>query len=243
MFEKNAGLQALIQYADVATAVAAKEALEGHCIYEGGFCKLHLSYSRHTDLNVKANNDWSRDYTSPNPGLIQNQPSVLGQQPSAGSSFVPTAGGPASPVNYAQLMGVPPPPMVGGNAQYQGWKYDPPQMTAGPGVGSMPNVSVSGPVPNAMYGSPLPPSGSAVSPGFSHSVVSSYVPSGLPPVAQSLETMGSAANQRAAGPISSSHFGHPPPNHTLQPFGQHQPLQMPGPGPMPPNSGPSAFYM
>ena len=78
MFEKNAGLQALIQYAgkvtslcvliephqfrseylllaivDVNTAVTAKDALEGHCIYEGGFCKLHLSYSRHTDLSVK----------------------------------------------------------------------------------------------------------------------------------------------------------------------------------------------
>jgi hypothetical protein len=38
---------------DVQTAVAAREALEGHCIYEGGFCKLHLSYSRHTDLSVK----------------------------------------------------------------------------------------------------------------------------------------------------------------------------------------------
>jgi len=38
---------------DMPTAVVAKEALEGHCIYDGGFCKLHLSYSRHTDLNVK----------------------------------------------------------------------------------------------------------------------------------------------------------------------------------------------
>ena len=35
------------------TAALAKEALEGHCIYDGGYCKLHLSYSRHTDLNVK----------------------------------------------------------------------------------------------------------------------------------------------------------------------------------------------
>lgn len=35
------------------TAVVAKEALEGHCIYDGGFCKLHISYSRHTDLSIK----------------------------------------------------------------------------------------------------------------------------------------------------------------------------------------------
>lgn len=41
---------------DTQTAVVAKEALEGHCIYDGGFCKLHLSYSRHTDLSIKVNN-------------------------------------------------------------------------------------------------------------------------------------------------------------------------------------------
>jgi hypothetical protein len=39
--------------ADITTAAVAKQALEGHCIYDGGYCKLHLSYSRHTDLNVK----------------------------------------------------------------------------------------------------------------------------------------------------------------------------------------------
>ncbi|EOA15169.1 hypothetical protein CARUB_v10028550mg [Capsella rubella] len=67
MFDKNGGLQALIQYRDVQTAVVAKEALEGHCIYDGGFCKLHITYSRHTDLSIKVNNDRSRDYTMPNP--------------------------------------------------------------------------------------------------------------------------------------------------------------------------------
>lgn len=43
----------LICDVDIQTAVVAKEALEGHCIYDGGFCKLHLSYSRHTDLSIK----------------------------------------------------------------------------------------------------------------------------------------------------------------------------------------------
>ena len=38
---------------DISTATMAKEALEGHCIYDGGYCKLRLTYSRHTDLNVK----------------------------------------------------------------------------------------------------------------------------------------------------------------------------------------------
>ncbi|KAJ4951622.1 hypothetical protein NE237_028454 [Protea cynaroides] len=81
MFEKNAGCHALIQYPDVQTAIVAKETLEGHCIYDGGFCKLHLSYSHHTDINVKVNNDRSRDYTIANPTMFNTQPSVLGQQP------------------------------------------------------------------------------------------------------------------------------------------------------------------
>ncbi|KAI4307141.1 hypothetical protein L6164_030358 [Bauhinia variegata] len=81
MFDKNGGLQALIQYPDVQTAVMAKEALEGHCIYDGGFCKLHISYSRHTDLSIKVNNDRSRDYTIPNAPVVNSQPSLLGQQP------------------------------------------------------------------------------------------------------------------------------------------------------------------
>ncbi|KAK3121778.1 hypothetical protein QOZ80_8BG0660820 [Eleusine coracana subsp. coracana] len=67
MFEKNGGMQALIQYPDVTTAAVAKQALEGHCIYDGGYCKLHLSYSRHTDLNVKVHDERSRDYTISDP--------------------------------------------------------------------------------------------------------------------------------------------------------------------------------
>ncbi|KAG8485901.1 hypothetical protein CXB51_019263 [Gossypium anomalum] len=90
MFDKNGGLQALIQYPDVQTAVLAKDTLEGHCIYDGGFCKLHLSYSRHTDLSIKVNNDRSRDYTIPNPAMVNLQPSTLGQQP------VQAMGGPAA---------------------------------------------------------------------------------------------------------------------------------------------------
>ncbi|KAH0453010.1 hypothetical protein IEQ34_017334 [Dendrobium chrysotoxum] len=81
IFEKNAGFQCLIQYPDVQTAVIAKEVLEGHCIYDRGFCKLHLTYSRHTDLNVKINNDRGRDYTGRNTAISDSQPSILGPQP------------------------------------------------------------------------------------------------------------------------------------------------------------------
>ncbi|XP_059293962.1 polypyrimidine tract-binding protein homolog 1 isoform X1 [Lycium ferocissimum] len=73
IFEKNGQTQALIQYPDVTTAAAAKDALEGHCIYDGGYCKLHLSYSRHTDLNVQAYSDKSRDYTVPESSLLAMQ--------------------------------------------------------------------------------------------------------------------------------------------------------------------------
>ncbi|KAJ8747870.1 hypothetical protein K2173_013038 [Erythroxylum novogranatense] len=106
MFDKNGGVQALIQYPDVQMAIVAKEALEGHCIYDGGFCKLHISYSRHNDLSIKVNNDRSRDYTIPNPAILNPQPPVLGHQPVQqfgpphpyrGTHFTPTAEHPAMP--------------------------------------------------------------------------------------------------------------------------------------------------
>ncbi|KAL0909169.1 hypothetical protein M5K25_020014 [Dendrobium thyrsiflorum] len=82
IFEKNGGMQALIQYPDVTTAAVAKEALEGHCIYDGGYCKLHLSYSRHTDLNVKAHSDKSRDYTITDVGILSVPQSCASGWPS-----------------------------------------------------------------------------------------------------------------------------------------------------------------
>ncbi|KAL0358890.1 UNVERIFIED_CONTAM: Polypyrimidine tract-binding protein2 [Sesamum angustifolium] len=94
MFDKNGGLQALIQYPEqfririiihwicrCPDGCCCKEALEGHCIYDGGYCKLHISYSRHTDLSIKVNNDRSRDYTIPSTPALNSQPSLLGQQP------------------------------------------------------------------------------------------------------------------------------------------------------------------
>ncbi|CAO2208706.1 unnamed protein product [Urochloa humidicola] len=87
IFEKN-GFQALIQYPDIQTAVAAKEALEGHSIYEGGYCKLHLAFSRHTELNVKVNNERGRDYTKGNVTTSSDQPSILGPQPIPNSGAV-----------------------------------------------------------------------------------------------------------------------------------------------------------
>ncbi|XP_059641155.1 polypyrimidine tract-binding protein homolog 1-like isoform X1 [Cornus florida] len=96
IFEKNGGTQALIQYPDVTTAAVAKDALEGHCIYEGGYCKLHLSYSRHTDLNVKSYSDKSRDYTIPESGFppgatVWQNPQAAPTFTGIGNEFAPSA--------------------------------------------------------------------------------------------------------------------------------------------------------
>ncbi|XP_031769278.1 polypyrimidine tract-binding protein 2 isoform X2 [Galleria mellonella] len=63
-FTKNNSFQALIQYPDTLSAQTAKTALDGQNIYNG-CCTLRIDYSKMTCLNVKYNNDKSRDYTNP----------------------------------------------------------------------------------------------------------------------------------------------------------------------------------
>ncbi|CAI0454018.1 unnamed protein product, partial [Linum tenue] len=121
IFEKNGSTQALIQYPDIATASVAKEALEGHCIYDGGYCKLHLSYSRHTDLNVKAYSDKSRDYTIPDASLLAASSQIPWQNHQAMSAY----GGNA----YNAPPGVPGMPHQAPTGQSHG---------PGPGYGSNP---------------------------------------------------------------------------------------------------------
>ncbi|XP_066331326.1 polypyrimidine tract-binding protein homolog 1-like isoform X1 [Miscanthus floridulus] len=97
MFEKNSGMQALIQYPDITTTAVAKQALEGHCIYDGGYCKLHLSYSRHTDLNVKAHDERSRDYTLSDPNAQLQAAAQAPVLSSPGVAWHNTASAPAAP--------------------------------------------------------------------------------------------------------------------------------------------------
>ncbi|GMP63921.1 hypothetical protein CsSME_00025410 [Camellia sinensis var. sinensis] len=65
-FEKAVGFQALIQFSDVETAVAARDALDGRGIPRYllpdhvGSCHLRISYSAHTDLNSKFQSHRSR---------------------------------------------------------------------------------------------------------------------------------------------------------------------------------------
>lgn len=63
-FNKNNIYQALIQYADIPSTTKARDALDGQNIYNG--CNtLKIDYSRMANLQVKYNNDKSRDFTRP----------------------------------------------------------------------------------------------------------------------------------------------------------------------------------
>ncbi|XP_011645101.1 polypyrimidine tract-binding protein 1 isoform X4 [Pogonomyrmex barbatus] len=64
-FTKNSCYQALIQYADMLSAQTAKFSLDGQNVYNS-CCTLRIEYSKMQNLNVKYNNDKSRDYTNPN---------------------------------------------------------------------------------------------------------------------------------------------------------------------------------
>ncbi|XP_055325303.1 polypyrimidine tract-binding protein 1 isoform X7 [Sitodiplosis mosellana] len=80
-FNKNNSFQALIQYPDAQTAQHARAVLDGQNIYNG-CCTLRIDNSKLTALNVKYNNDKSRDFT--NPSLPPGDP---------GSEVIASAGG------------------------------------------------------------------------------------------------------------------------------------------------------
>ncbi|XP_061097313.1 polypyrimidine tract-binding protein 1-like [Conger conger] len=72
-FTKNNQFQALLQYADALTSQHAKLSLDGQNIYNA-CCTLRISFSKLTSLNVKYNNDKSRDYTRPDLPTGDSQP-------------------------------------------------------------------------------------------------------------------------------------------------------------------------
>ncbi|KAJ8270133.1 hypothetical protein GJAV_G00110720 [Gymnothorax javanicus] len=74
-FTKNNQFQALLQYADALTAQHAKLSLDGQNIYNA-CCTLRISFSKLTSLNVKFNNDKSRDYTRPDLPTGDSQPPI-----------------------------------------------------------------------------------------------------------------------------------------------------------------------
>uniref|UniRef100_A0A8B9HH58 Polypyrimidine tract-binding protein 1 n=1 Tax=Astyanax mexicanus TaxID=7994 RepID=A0A8B9HH58_ASTMX len=74
-FTKNNQFQALVQYSDAVTAQHARLSLDGQNIYNA-CCTLRISFSKLTSLNVKYNNDKSRDYTRPDLPTGDSQPSL-----------------------------------------------------------------------------------------------------------------------------------------------------------------------
>uniref|UniRef100_A0A8C4TPR4 Polypyrimidine tract-binding protein 1 n=1 Tax=Erpetoichthys calabaricus TaxID=27687 RepID=A0A8C4TPR4_ERPCA len=74
-FTKNNQFQALLQYADSLAAQHAKLSLDGQNIYNA-CCTLRIDFSKLTSLNVKYNNDKSRDYTRPDLPTGDSQPSI-----------------------------------------------------------------------------------------------------------------------------------------------------------------------
>ncbi|TMS32290.1 hypothetical protein L596_000152 [Steinernema carpocapsae] len=97
-FNKNNTFQALIQLSEANAAQHARDTLNGHQVYTG-CCTLRIDYSKLATLNVKYNNDKSRDYTNPNlPSgelTLEQQLSLVtaaaaGQLPASLGSIVPS---------------------------------------------------------------------------------------------------------------------------------------------------------
>uniref|UniRef100_A0A4W6FWL0 Polypyrimidine tract-binding protein 1 n=1 Tax=Lates calcarifer TaxID=8187 RepID=A0A4W6FWL0_LATCA len=98
VFTKNSQFQALLQYADGASAQAAKLSLDGQNIYNG-CCTLRISFSKLTSLNVKYNNEKSRDFTRPDLPTGDSQPTM--EHPAMATAFSLTV--PALPGALASL--------------------------------------------------------------------------------------------------------------------------------------------
>ncbi|MCI4386231.1 hypothetical protein PGIGA_G00060050 [Pangasianodon gigas] len=102
-FTKNNQFQALVQYSDSMTAQHAKLSLDGQNIYNA-CCTLRISFSKLTSLNVKYNNDKSRDYTRPDLPTGDG-PASLEPQTIATTAFTP---GLISAAPFASAHGFPP---------------------------------------------------------------------------------------------------------------------------------------
>uniref|UniRef100_A0A3Q3ELH6 Polypyrimidine tract binding protein 1 n=1 Tax=Labrus bergylta TaxID=56723 RepID=A0A3Q3ELH6_9LABR len=84
VFTKNSQFQALLQYPDGVSAHSAKLSLDGQNIYNG-CCTLRISFSKLTTLNVKYNNEKSRDFTRPDLPSGDSQPAM--EHPAMATAF------------------------------------------------------------------------------------------------------------------------------------------------------------
>lgn len=93
IFNKTKGLQALVQYNNIASATSAKESLHGQNIYTNGSCQLHIQYSNlSSELTVTANNDKTKDFTKPLPAIAPDAQAPGLRAPSMQS--IPVMSGP-----------------------------------------------------------------------------------------------------------------------------------------------------
>ncbi|CAM5146520.1 unnamed protein product [Natator depressus] len=103
-FTKNNQFQALLQYADPMNAHYAKMALDGQNIYNA-CCTLRIDFSKLTSLNVKYNNDKSRDFTrldlpsgdgqpslDPNMAATFGTPGIISSPYAGAAGFAPAIG-------------------------------------------------------------------------------------------------------------------------------------------------------
>ncbi|ELK29416.1 Polypyrimidine tract-binding protein 1 [Myotis davidii] len=96
-FTKNKQFQALLQYAEPVSAQHAKLSLDGQNIYNA-CCTLRIDFSKLTSLNVKYNNDKSRDYTRPDLPSGDSQPSLDQTMAAAFGLSVPNVHGALAPL-------------------------------------------------------------------------------------------------------------------------------------------------
>ncbi|KAJ8286480.1 hypothetical protein GJAV_G00039690 [Gymnothorax javanicus] len=111
-FTKNNQFQALLQFADPMNAHHAKVTLDGQNIYNA-CCTLRVEFSKLTSLNVKYNNDKSRDFTRLDLPAGDGQPTLDPAMttafgaPGIISSPYPGAAGFAPAIGFPQAAGLP----------------------------------------------------------------------------------------------------------------------------------------
>uniref|UniRef100_A0AAV2KZ09 RRM domain-containing protein n=1 Tax=Knipowitschia caucasica TaxID=637954 RepID=A0AAV2KZ09_KNICA len=86
VFTKNSQFQALLQYSDGQAAQAAKVLLDGQNLYNG-CCTLRISFSKLTALDIKFNNERSRDFTRPD--LPSGDTPAMEHQAAMATAFAP----------------------------------------------------------------------------------------------------------------------------------------------------------
>ncbi|XP_017297634.1 polypyrimidine tract-binding protein 3 isoform X1 [Kryptolebias marmoratus] len=100
-FTRNNQFQALLQFSDAVHAQHAKASLDGQNIYNG-CCTLRIDFSKLSALNVKYNNDKSRDFTRTDLPTGELEPATA-----AFGVALPPYGAAAFPPTFHQHTGLP----------------------------------------------------------------------------------------------------------------------------------------